>query len=1355
MTHFTGRTSECEKIIAIMTSKSTRLLNICGPPGFGKTSSAIAAGHKLQLLGYSVYFSTFRGINSKNEFISKLLSFFRRSTTSPSSATLTLVDQLCCAFGEISSPFIVIADNLDDILSSKKPNDNSTAVVKDEVVHIIEEILGRCQNVGFIVTTRESLQFLSLKMEGFRSIRIGPLDQHSSANLVHKFLPSVAIDVSTRITQLCGCVPLAVKLMCSLIHEINLAPTPCLDHLLESSQSVVQILDNSDYPNDLRLRILFESSFNLLSQSEQEAFISLSIFASSEFDSNAASAVIGGNETVARRTLNNLVRKCLIDLNSQSQVFSIHPLLRSFAIEKGENELKEVTLSSRIRFYNYYVLLFKELNEKFLNGEAMMAFVKFYEEEQNIWVSFYESLLHEEVRKKLFDVLARAELFLSALYLKDLETVESLYDMASKKAHEQKNHAVDLALFVSKCFCKTLLYSRNKTMVPDDKETQERFYSLPGGTGPKYLCYQGIYALSNGRAENGIQLIQTGFSDLSSSSDERALKFLTSQLLALYYFFSKDTDKSRQFNEVALDFCEKIGNPSFFLIAELGNEVEENKLRTPCGGTTSPNQPFMFWIISLVSVWAREYLTVETKKKLSNIVLQMQKEIEVSRPGWDNTLANLLHIGDLALVFLGTGEAAQMDETTKPVGIAIERQKSSVNQDKEDCEMGRKNTKSQKLQRERLATYYFRTGVHFQTKEEYTSALQAHQHALDIRLELYGEQHTKTADSYRSIGIVQNNMGNYKSALESHIRALEIRLKLYGEKHAKTANSYLSIGNIQDKIGNYTLALQSFQRALEIRLQLYGEKHGKTAKCFQLIGYTQDNMGDYIAALNSYQHALNISLELNGEQHAKTADSYHSIGTAQFNLGNFTSALQSLQHTLSIRLKLLAENYAKSGDKYKSEANVSGKMEDYISDLQTQHNLDLGTELHDEQQALTADCYHNIGIIQDHMGDCNSALRSHQSALDIALKIYGEEHTKTADSYQSIGSTQNNRGDFPSSLQSHRRALVIVLKLFGEDNAKTAECYQSIGSTQNNMGKFTSALLSLQRALDIGLKVHGEQHAAMADCYHNIGVVQGNMEHFASALQSHCNALDIRLKQHGDQHVKTADSYQFIGSTQYKMKDYTSAFRSHQRALKIRLKLYGEKHEKTADSYQSMGCTQNNIGDFTSALQLLERARDILLELYGEHARTASCYYNIGIVQGNKGELISALQSHEHELCIRLKFYGEKHAKTADSYHHVGSTQNLMGKYTCALQSLQRALDIRLELYSEQHPVIAECYRNIGIVQRNRRDFSSALKSFQRAYDIRKMTYGEQHEKTVESYHDLNETMSIRKKCSKSNCIVV
>ncbi len=80
--------------------------------------------------------------------------------------------------------------------------------------------------------------------------------------------------------------------------------------------------------------------------------------------------------------------------------------------------------------------------------------------------------------------------------------------------------------------------------------------------------------------------------------------------------------------------------------------------------------------------------------------------------------------------------------------------------------------------------------------EDDKSALESFQNDLEIKLEQFGEDHPDTGESYISIRVAQHEMKNYWPALDSLQHALQIRLKLFGD-HLTTAESYYNIGLTQ------------------------------------------------------------------------------------------------------------------------------------------------------------------------------------------------------------------------------------------------------------------------------------------------------------------------------------------------------------------------------------------------------------------------------------------------------------------------------------------------------------------------------------------------------------------------------
>ena len=261
--HFTGRQREVEEITGHVTSGSTRIVSIWGAPGFGKTSVAIAVGRHLHSQGLPVYFLSLRGLQSQADLTSKLLSYFRRpATNDQQQQRLSLDDELFEVFNDISDPFVLILDNADDLLESPM------AKVKEDFTHFLGEIIRRTETLTLLMTTRESLEFMNVQFQGHQAVRICPLDDLSSQNLVKELLPNATASDCKRIQQICGHVPLAIKLLCCSISEDDSNDrsqvlddfTRCLERT-----NIVDMLDNQDYPSHLRLKLLFDSSFQRLS----------------------------------------------------------------------------------------------------------------------------------------------------------------------------------------------------------------------------------------------------------------------------------------------------------------------------------------------------------------------------------------------------------------------------------------------------------------------------------------------------------------------------------------------------------------------------------------------------------------------------------------------------------------------------------------------------------------------------------------------------------------------------------------------------------------------------------------------------------------------------------------------------------------------------------------------------------------------------------------------------------------------------------------------------------------------------------------------------------------------------------
>lgn len=496
-----------------------------------------------------------RGLQSKVELTSKLLSFLKHSVTNNHpSQRLSLDDELCSRFSKISGPLLLILDNADELLERE-----GAPEVKEQVIHLLEEVLRRNKSLKVLITTRESFDYMNVHLESHQSVRIGPLEVNSSQDLVRELLPNASTYDCLTIAQLCGHVPLALKLLCSLISgDDAVSVSQCLRDFIKSQGNMVELLDNPDYPNSLRLKSLFQSSFQRLSEQEREILVSLCIFPET-FDPKGVAEVLGKERIEAKRLLQSLWRKSLLDSRSGHESFSMHTLIQSYTREKGEIEMEQTFLNSKARFYEYYISLFKKLNCNFLRGNSMSAYEGFYEEKLNIIRSLTESRSDSETADRVSDVLVEAELFLDSLFwlLSETANFDKIYDSALKASYDVRNDVKCRRLLVSRAFSEITWGRRGKTMelLSEAEKIEATSTTVPAGEQGKRLCYLGFYQLVIGQTQSGVQCLQEALSSIDNTTEGAVLRIIVFQALAVYYQFNTYSISSSYFASNALREC--------------------------------------------------------------------------------------------------------------------------------------------------------------------------------------------------------------------------------------------------------------------------------------------------------------------------------------------------------------------------------------------------------------------------------------------------------------------------------------------------------------------------------------------------------------------------------------------------------------------------------------------------------------------------------------------------------------------------------------------------------------------------------------------------------------------------------
>jgi len=492
----------------------------------------------------------------------------------------------------------------------------------------------------------------------------------------------------------------------------------------------------------------------------------------------------------------------------------MHKLVQSFARKKGEKQMKETLLNSKRRFYAFYVSLFEKLNAQFLSGHSMSAFIAFYDEQQSIVQSLSAGCSDFKLAKSVFDVLIKAELFLATLFYSEVYTFNKIYDSAIEAAWKLEANEYYCRLLVSKALCEVTWGATGSTMhlLANAKAFKEK--------NGKSMCYFGINQLAAEKIEGGFQCLQDALLLMNNSPEQAILKLVAFQILVVYYRCRNNLSNASIFYRKALQQCRAAGNTERLVIPPL--EIKEKRSTDKCKPHRSTNlllnQPLKVEVIFLLTEATKSFSDPDTKQYLSNVPLQILKETETEVPvslGFINFQSNaavLLTFFNQVVQDPVKLYEARISYHQRALKQCNESKRSSANKEEDPATL-------HQVHSEALVKCYSDLGIFHQRKNIYADALQSHQCALDMTLELFGEEHASTADSCSLVGCTQYQLGDFTSALYSYQRALDIRLKLFGENHASTADCYHSLGVTQHQLGDLTSALQSKQRALNIRLK--------------------------------------------------------------------------------------------------------------------------------------------------------------------------------------------------------------------------------------------------------------------------------------------------------------------------------------------------------------------------------------------------------------------------------------------------------------------------------------------------------------------------------------------------------
>jgi len=334
-TPFIGRTGELDEIKHRL--ETTRLLTLMGPGGMGKTRLALKAAEDtakdFRDGSYFVSLAPVRSIDKIFQAIAAAVNFPLPTHEDPKHQLLRYLQK---------KSLLLVMDNFEHLMDG---------------VGILSEILQNTSGVKVLATSRERLNLKSETALNIAGMREGNNDAvalflQSGAKAQPGFEPSTAeLALIENICRVVGGMPLAIELAASWLHVLN------VNDINKELQKGLDILETEvrDTPERHRsIRAIFDQSWSLLDQNEQEIFMRLSIFRGG-FTREAAGQVAGAS----LRQVAGLVNKSILRHDPDSGRLEVHEVLRQYAQEKLDSTTHASDLTKET-FAAYYADFMRE-----------------------------------------------------------------------------------------------------------------------------------------------------------------------------------------------------------------------------------------------------------------------------------------------------------------------------------------------------------------------------------------------------------------------------------------------------------------------------------------------------------------------------------------------------------------------------------------------------------------------------------------------------------------------------------------------------------------------------------------------------------------------------------------------------------------------------------------------------------------------------------------------------------------------------------------------------------------------------------------------------------------------------------
>jgi serine/threonine-protein kinase len=461
--------------------------------------------------------------------------------------------------------------------------------------------------------------------------------------------------------------------------------------------------------------------------------------------------------------------------------------------------------------------------------------------------------------------------------------------------------------------------------------------------------------------------------------------------------------------------------------------------------------------------------------------------------------------------------------------------------------------------------------LHYRLSEYERSAALLRQ-AVALRVERFGPDDSRVAETLGHLGATILAMSDYPAADSLLSRALEIQRRTLRSGDPALATAAGNLAAVRRELGRLEEAEALYREALELDRETFGSESEPVASDLSNLAYALVHAGRLDEAESLNREALAIRRRLHPGDHTLTATSLANLGhvlTLRGKLDEAEAALNEAlamrrrlfpnghQHTASV-LRVLAFLKQRADDLDGAEALFAEALEmsrrllgdvhfDVANDLNGLASIayfkrDFSTsrerfaealtifeELLPEGHATVLTVRGNLATVALELGDVDAAEREYRASIATRIATLGEDHASLASDWRALGGACGRRGRWKESEDCYRRALAIDRRVQGDESEEAAIDKIFLARPLVELGRAAEAEEMARAGIASLAAILPEEHRSRKDAEAELARVIMRAGRPAEALPGLEAALAARRASYGDDDRKTAEAAAWTG----------------------------------------------------------------------------------------------------------------------------------------------------------------------------------------------------------------------------------